>query len=617
MSASDNRFLDRLSMAGRAAVEQAADLRHFRSGEALCRKGDAGRGCLVIVSGGVVVEVERGVGGARRIFLGPGQIIGEMSLLSGNPVTATVIAAVDTEAYVIPRRAFLELVDREPAFRDALFGLLIERMRHREMHSEGGEQLPCTLIVTPRDSRGSDRLCEMLFRAVEHYAPGSVFVDTRRSDRASPATADRARPQALPASDEAVTQLASPDGPTRVVTSGGPAWCSQLLEKWRAGGGAGRTLCLVLTEADLRPLAAQLGHGDLVLVVHAPEGEAPRLDESRNLGLVGVDHVCLGGAPEPGPEERWYYRVPNHEIEGDPPPAHSRWDRLQRPVVDWLARRITGREIGVAFGAGGAGGFAHFGVVDVLERAGIGVDYACGASMGGVLALAWGKTGSAEAVIELAHQVIDRNERVRDLTMAPRSALLRGAKRRQRALEAMGDTTFTQLSRPTAVVCSDLVRSERYVFEKGSARLALLATSAIPGIFPPESHDGRLLLDGAVVSRVPVDLLERRRCGLKIAVNVVDPKTQSEADYARTAKAFDRLFGLTRVITESWNLLTWWHGAVEAGPADILLEPRQARHSGFDLSTLEEMMDAGRDAATEKLEMIQDAVSRLLRPGAP
>jgi len=237
--------------------------------------------------------------------------------------------------------------------------------------------------------------------------------------------------------------------------------------------------------------------------------------------------------------------------------------------------------------------------------------------MGGVVALTYAKVGSARRATEMCRELIGSNDKLRDLTWLPRSALLRGAKRRDVARKAMGSTTFAEFQRPTAVVAADLVKGDRFVFEEGSGRVAMLATSAIPGIFPPESYDGRLLVDGGLVSRIPVDLLERRRCGLKIAVNVVPSPAQKEDDYTRLSQAFDRFFGLTNVIASSWGLLAWWHGAGEGSQADILLEPERGRHAGYDLDTIEAMIEAGRVATTEKLAMIRDAVSSLLRPGAP
>jgi hypothetical protein len=104
---------------------------------------------------------------------------------------------------------------------------------------------------------------------------------------------------------------------------------------------------------------------------------------------------------------------------------------------------------------------------------------------------------------------------------------------------------------------------------------------------------------------------------LKIAVNVVPSTVHEQDDYARLRETFDRFVGLTNVIASSWGLLSGWQGAAEASLADILLEPQQPGRSGFDLGTIEDQIQAGREATADKLDMILAAVSRLLRPGAP
>ncbi len=259
-------------------------------------------------------------------------------------------------------------------------------------------------------------------------------------------------------------------------------------------------MCVALPSAAAPALREHLRPDDLVLLLRAAGDEDSSRDSAARFGLASVDHVCLGSTQGAHPAGRWCFRVPDTEVERGRGAADAAWDRARLPTIDWLARRITGREIGVALGVGVA-------------------------------------------------------------------------------RKAMGSTTFAEFQRPTAVVAADLVKGDRFVFEEGSGRVAMLATSAIPGIFPPESYDGRLLVDGGLVSRIPVDLLERRRCGLKIAVNVVPSPAHKEDDYARLSGTFDRFFGLTNVIASSWGLLAWWHGAGEGRQADILVESQRGRRT--------------------------------------
>jgi NTE family protein len=289
--------------------------------------------------------------------------------------------------------------------------------------------------------------------------------------------------------------------------------------------------------------------------------------------------------------------------------------------LDWIARWLTGREIGIALGAGAACGFAHLGVLQVLEEAGIHVDYFCGSSMGGALALLGAMTGSADRTIEIVRDVAGSSDKVVDVTWFPRPALLYGRKSKEIALKTWGNTTLAEFEKPSAAVAADLVRGGRFVFDRGPGSIAARATTAIPGIFPPIPHEGRLLVDGALVSRIPLDLLDGRGCGLKMAINVIPSPEQKSSnvhsDWQQMNQRFNAFLGLRHVIASSWALLAWWQGTSEAQSADIIFEPRTEKQAGYDFSSLDEMITAGRIAAQEKLAVVEKSVATLLKPGAP
>jgi len=239
------------------------------------------------------------------------------------------------------------------------------------------------------------------------------------------------------------------------------------------------------------------------------------------------------------------------------------------------------------------------------------------------VALLCAKTGSATRSIEMSRDLVSRSNKIVDVALLPRSALLAGKKIERIADGLLGSATFAELEKPVAVVASDLVNGERFVLERGPASFAVLATTAIPGIFPPVSCEGRLLVDGAVVSRIPLDLLEWRRCGLKIAVNVMtEPgKSAGQEDlrHREMKERFERLLGLRHVISCAWELQGWWHGTTETLYADIVLAPRiyNDQVSGYNFGAFNEMIEAGRKATEEKLDFILKSVASLLKPGVP
>jgi NTE family protein len=241
--------------------------------------------------------------------------------------------------------------------------------------------------------------------------------------------------------------------------------------------------------------------------------------------------------------------------------------------------------------------------------------------MGGALALHYAMTGNVSRSIEMVREVSARNDKVVDITWFPRPALLHGKKSKEVARKTWGEITLAEFEKPAAAVAADLVRGDRFVFDRGLGSIAARATTAIPGIYPPIPHEGRLLVDGALVNRIPLDLLDERGCGLKMAVNVIPSpehkNTTGCTDWQLMNKRFNEFLGLRHVIASSWALLAWWQGTTEAQSADIIFEPRTEKQSGYDFSSLDEMIEAGRIAAREKLAVVEKSVASLLKPGAP
>ena len=277
--------------------------------------------------------------------------------------------------------------------------------------------------------------------------------------------------------------------------------------------------------------------------------------------------------------------------------------------------------IGIALGAGAAFGFAHLGVLQVLQQSGINVDFFCGSSIGGALSLLCAMTGDVNRAIEIAAEVASQNEKIVDITWIPRAALLHGKRHKSAALATWGTSNLADYEKPGFAVAADLVKGERYVFDRGLGSIAACATTSIPGIYPPMLHEGRLLVDGALVSRIPLDLLDRRGCGLKMAVNVI-PSPKKKTSGERSAcqdlqRRFNQFLGLRHVIAHSWGLLAWWQGALEAQAADIIFEPRTDSGASYDFSSFDEMIEEGRVAAQQKLDVVKRSVASLLAPGAP
>ena len=159
------------------------------------------------------------------------------------------------------------------------------------------------------------------------------------------------------------------------------------------------------------------------------------------------------------------------------------------------------RAITLALGGGGVKGNAHLGVLRVLEQHGFEIGGIAGTSAGGLWGALYASGLSVEQVLEQAKN-LDYNEAYRRLP-EDEPSWMGVAGIRKLLTDILGDKTFTDLRFPFAVTAVDLDTAELVIIRSGKVLDAVLATIAVPGIFPPVHYDGRLLVDGGILAPVP------------------------------------------------------------------------------------------------------------------
>ncbi len=187
--------------------------------------------------------------------------------------------------------------------------------------------------------------------------------------------------------------------------------------------------------------------------------------------------------------------------------------------------KLFGRpRVGLALSGGGARGLAHIGLLKVLEREGVRVDYLAGTSMGGVIAAGYAAGLSPEYLEEEALRMSRYSQLARlfDLSL-PGGGLVEGKKVREYLARHLGERTFAELAIPLALVAVDLASGEEVVLTEGSVVDAVRATISLPGVFAPVRLDDRLLVDGGVLNNLPADVVRRMGAEVVIAVDVSIP----------------------------------------------------------------------------------------------
>jgi NTE family protein len=178
-----------------------------------------------------------------------------------------------------------------------------------------------------------------------------------------------------------------------------------------------------------------------------------------------------------------------------------------------------GIKIGLALGSGAARGWAHIGVLRALDDIGVRPDILCGASIGAAVGAAY-LTDQLDVLQDWAQSMGWLGMLgVIDLTFR-RGGLVTAEKAVERFLNERTDVRIEELPRPFAAVATDLSTGQEVWLRDGPLLPAVLASTAMPGLFPTVPLDGRWLVDGALVNPVPVSLCRALGADVVIAVNL-------------------------------------------------------------------------------------------------
>lgn len=179
-------------------------------------------------------------------------------------------------------------------------------------------------------------------------------------------------------------------------------------------------------------------------------------------------------------------------------------------------------EITLALGGGGAKGNAHIGVLRRLEKEGYQIKSIAGTSIGGLVAILYASGCTPDEIQGLFESVDQNTLYARDIQDGPALLGFKGV--RQILEQALGEKTFADLHIPCAVTAVDLKNGTEVILSEGKLKDAILATIALPGIFPVQYVNDWELIDGGVLNPVPVSVARTLSPNLPVvAVALTEP----------------------------------------------------------------------------------------------
>jgi NTE family protein len=455
-------------------------------------EGEPGDSMYLSVSGRLRAYVRQDDGSTRMVReMSRGQVIGEMSLFTGEPRSATVVAIRDSLLVRLDKADFDRLIAASAQVGVALTRQIIQRLKTE--HQPVAYAAPVTVgMLAITDGLELAPLVHSLATQLARFGRVKVI------DAAAVIEALGLDPNASRAGDEAA------DVYERV---------SQWIDAVET------THEFVLLCADPEPTAwSRLcsRHADEIVLL-ADASRAPAVHPVEQQFLTDRPSrteaaqilVLLHGEHERCPvgTAAWLARRPVDDH------LHVR-PALERDVAR-LARLIARQAIGLVLAGGGARGFAHLGVLRALQEHGVEVDYVGGTSMGAVMAVLVASDQPLDLLMRAVRRALSRDP-TGDFNLVPLISIFAGRRRervlRQALIDVLGrEAAIEDLWKNSFFIATNYSQAREELLAHGDLQAALLASGAIPGVLPPLVRDGDLLCDGATFNNFPVDVMRTRR----------------------------------------------------------------------------------------------------------
>jgi len=538
-------------------LAETSSAHRLHAGDWLFHQGDPGDSLYVVVAGSIDLVAEQAAPVVVHT-LGKGESIGEMALLTGEPRFLGARAHRDAELVRIGRDDFDRLLLSEPGFGLALTRLLGERLRALRIPTEQEAAVPRTVALVP----------------LHPDAPVAEVADELAAGFTALGRLARLDPGEPPAALESFDRLESDnDRVLLVATDSRPddPWTAFCLRQ------SDRVVGLVArgwTAGARAPVHEQMRGCDLAY--RAPDGVEPDLEGWMAALQPRTTHILRSGSPE----------------------------GAQR-----MARRLSGRSLGVVLSGGGARGLAHVGVVEELQREGYVIDRIGGASIGAMIGSLFAEGRSADQAAEVMEEHYVRTSPLAGRTI-PLVSLSRGLRGWNAQHRLHAGRRIEGLDVNFYCVTADLAAQRLVVHREGLVAVAVSASQALPAFVPPVRDGERILVDGGVLNNLPVQPMLAMGEGPVVAIDVSTGLPPPRAPRSRMPWLRRWIVGpaaewsppITETVLRSILLGNALTDAAARERADAVIRPNLRGVSTMRFRDLDNVRRLGREAARQAVE---------------
>jgi len=269
------------------------------------------------------------------------------------------------------------------------------------------------------------------------------------------------------------------------------------------------------------------------------------------------------------------------------------WQKL---IARLQGRPKVPRRVALVLGGGAARGFAHVGVIRVLEQEKIPIHMIVGTSVGSLIGAIYAATPDRPHLEGIALQ-LERDDLVDYSILTLKKGLILGDRLERFVSQRVNVSRIEDLKITFAAVATDIRTGERVILNRGPLAPAVHASCALPAVFQPVELDGRLLVDGGILESLPVPTAKFLGAEVTIAVDV--------GTRVKNIQAADLVTVVIQALSISGAEMRRRH----AQEADVLIHPDVNGIGAFDFSQKERCVEAGAVAAREALPRIREVLA--------
>jgi NTE family protein len=565
-------------------IAPLCQVEQYPAGSIILQQGAPSEALYFLRSGRLAVRVRKEDHKETVALLQPPAVFGELSFITGKGCSADVQVVVDAEVVSLSKSAIARIKENRDKFMFAMMNVLAERLHGMVTQGPKAPESPVVVL-----------------RNLAHWPAPMSFAAELAKSLGRQSGVETLVVNLSASSDSAIRPLSELAFTCSVAVESDDslrADMAQRLTEWKK-----RFTIVVLSPSG--PHAAAVAKNiepfaDSIGTLAGPEddlGVGPT-------ELSGAGKFIVQDAADPrvmtlsGNQQRIWEAAESEELYRAGKPVSHRFLR----TVDSMARSILNLQVGLALGGGAAWGWAHIGMLEQLERAGLPIDVISGCSMGSIIGGLYCSGISVPQLIEIALYWRTRMRPFIEWRFWRMSLISSKVARKAFALY-FADRCLHQMEVPYWANATDIKTGREFTISDGPIVDCISASIALPGLLPPFERGDHLLVDAGIIDPVPVNLVRRMGARYVVAINAMA---------ALEGQPLSKRFPMIDIMLRCTRIMGHEIGQARAlDSANVVVTPTLGTLQMLDFGKGEEIIECGRKAAQANMPAILAGYDRL------